>query len=240
MAYFEDPAQIKIINFIPVRTVGSPSSPTLLGSYTSLGDNAATAIPTTRMPNVDVQRLLIGLGRLAITLPSGKSAADGIWGDRSKAAMRAFADSLPEPMRLSGVAWGSPAYRAVDSRNMILPSVWASSLLGSGRPATTGGGTPALLPDGTPAGGAPASGGGPAGIPERPSIAPAGGGGQPGLTTDGGDSEPSRDGKPEGGGASSGGSSAGKGDAKKIPWPMIGVGVGFLALAGAAYYFSRR
>lgn len=259
MAYFADPAQMKVIDFIPVKTLGSPRAyPAALGSYTGLGNVGASVT----MPKRDVQRALIAAGKLAA------GGDDGIFGPISQRAMRAFADSLPQSSRLSSVTWGSSSYRNINTRDMALPSAWASALR-SGPAASGGASTPALLPDGTPAGGAPPSGGGPVGIPERPSISTTGGGaattggGKTGWTASADDSGaftggdktglptgwtaqdnvPGPSGQP---GADkprfltpeeSGGGGSVK---KKIPWMWIGVGAAGLVAVGAVVLLSRR
>jgi len=263
---------MKIINFIPVQTLGSPRAyPAALGSYTGLGNVGASVT----MPKRDVQRALIAAGKLAA------GGDDGIFGPISQRAMRSFADSLPQSSRLPSVTWGSSSYRNINTRDMALPSAWASALrsgpaTSGGGAATTGGGaattggasTPALLPDGTPAGGAPPSGGGPVGIPERPSV-PTTGGGQPAPVGPGGGAATTGGGAATtGGGAATTGrggpaqnnvpgpsgqpgddkprfltpeGSGGGGRVKKeIPWMWIGVGAAGLVAVGAVVLLSRR
>lgn len=237
MAYFADPAQIKIINFIPVQTLGSPrTSPALLGSYTSLGNTGAGAVPAVTVPKIDVQRALIGAGRLAPTMPSGRSSADGDWGDRSRTAMRAFADSLPEPARLSSVAWGSASYRSLNTQNVSIPSVWASALKLGGPAAASGGGA---TTDGATTGGA-ATGG---------KVQSQGDGTTGGAWTNKPEFMPSADelaelgtgrGLPPQPDVAPGGSGPARVEEKKFPWMWVGLGAAGLVAVGAVVLLSRR
>lgn len=238
MAYFEDPAQIKIINFIPVRTLGSRTYPTMLGSYTGLG-NIGTSVT---VPKQEVQRALIGAGKLTA------GGDDGIFGPNSQRAMRAFADSLPESARLASVTWGAASYRSIDTRNMALPTAWASALklpaagggaaTASGGAATTGGATTG----GATTGGNPKPNPQDSGLPGGDSVYTFAE--KPGFTLRQ-DEPPAPDQQGPGpavpdAGRTAGGSARSGGGERKIPWPMIGVGVGALALVGIAIYVSRR
>ena len=251
MAYFGDPAQIKIINFIPVRMVDQAQPAALLGSYTSLGNTGGGSIATVTMSARDVQLHLIAAGRLPV------GSDDGFFGPASRTALRGFANSLPASARLSSVTWGSASYRSAGTGRLTIPQAWSSRFPPKARPssgggattggattggattgggaATTGGGTPALLPDGTPAGGAPPSGGGPAGIPERPSIPTTGGGAA--TTGDGGAATA------DGGGAPMVFKEPGvvqEGEKSTVPWMWIGIGTAAVVTIGAAAYFLSR
>jgi len=202
---------MKIINFIPVQTLGSPRAyPAALGSYTGLGNVGASVT----MPKRDVQRALIAAGKLAA------GGDDGIFGPINQRAMRSFADSLPQSSRLPSVTWGSSSYRNINTRDMALPSAWASALRSG--PATSGGGAA------TTGGGAATTGGGAAttgrGGPAQNNV--------PGPSGQPGDDKP-RFLTPEG--------SGGGGRVKKeIPWMWIGVGAAGLVAVGAVVLLSRR
>ena len=96
MAYFGDPAQIKIINFIPVRMVGSQHPSAQRGSLSALGlgpgySYAPPAIqhPYALMSICDAQRHLVAAGKLP------RSGVDGAWGQQSKNALLEFVKTMP-------------------------------------------------------------------------------------------------------------------------------------------------
>lgn len=98
MAYFGDPAQIKIINFIPVRMVGSQHPSAQRGSLSALGtesrisysyDPPAIQRPYATMSICDVQRHLVAARKLP------RSGVDGIWGSQSKNALYEFIKTMP-------------------------------------------------------------------------------------------------------------------------------------------------
>lgn len=148
MAYFEDPAQMKVINFIPVRTIGSRTSPALLGSYTGMGNKDTPA------------------GATGTATTGGK--ANPVWEDKP-GSEQPFVDKP-----------GSE--RAGTSKPGLSPREEA--------PLT----------------------------PAQPEVTPE----LPGATLP------------------PGGSVRRRVSERKVPWPMIGVGVGALALVGIAIYVSRR
>lgn len=96
MAYFGDPAQIKVINFIPVRMIGSQHPSAQRGSLSALGlglsysyDPPAIQHPYAVMSICDVQRHLVAAGKLP------RSGVDGIWGSQSKNALYEFIKTMP-------------------------------------------------------------------------------------------------------------------------------------------------
>ena len=233
MAYFEDPAQIKIINFIPVRTVGAPPSH-MLGSYTGLGTGASSNLPTRVMSARDVQLRLVTAG----TLPAAK--VDGIWGPGSREALRLFVRRLPASVRSMDIAWNSPFYRSAGGGRIVIPEVYASRLPRKAVLATVG---PAPIPEALPpvvqGGAAAAVPGGtgpvtegvtaPPGTPAPDAAAPP----APAETAPPGETPA----EPEGARSDA---AARTGKASKIPWMWIGLGTAVVATAGIAYVMSRR
>jgi hypothetical protein len=96
MAYFVDRNQMKIINFIPVRMVGSQHPSAQGGSLSALGlgpsySYAPPAIqhPYALMSICDAQRHLVAAGKLP------RSGVDGDWGSQSKTALYEFVKTMP-------------------------------------------------------------------------------------------------------------------------------------------------
>lgn len=230
MAYFEDPAQIKIINFIPVRMVGaSPSA--ALGSYSGLGNGATSSLQTRVMSARSIQLRLVTAGTLLAT------NVDGIFGPRSREAMRLFVRRLPASVRSMNIAWNSPFYRAGGRGQVVLPEAWAARLP---REAVIPRGIspvapvlPPVVQDGAaPAAPASAQPGAPADgsvniAPEAPPAVVAPTDADPAAP----ESDETRD-APEG--------SAGRASKGKVPWMWIGVGAAALVAVGAVVVISRR
>lgn len=143
MAYFVDRAQMKIINFIPVRMVGAPPV-RALGSYSGLGAPPPANLPTRQMSARDIQLRLMAAGKLA------PGPGDGIWGPASRTAMREFVRTLPRSVRSMDIPWNSRFYKSARAGQLIIPEAWAAALP---RPATptAGGARAQATPDGAAA-----------------------------------------------------------------------------------------
>jgi len=101
MAYFGDPAQIKVINFIPVRMVGGQHPSAQHGSLSALGtddtrrysrysiDPPERTYPYATLTICDAQRHLVAAGKLP------RSGVDGVWGTQSKNALWEFVKTMP-------------------------------------------------------------------------------------------------------------------------------------------------
>ena len=140
MAYFVDRAQMKIINFIPIRMVGAPPV-RALGSYAGLGAPPPANLPTRQMSARDIQLRLMAAGKLA------PGPGDGIWGPASRTAMREFVRTLPRSVRSMDIPWNSRFYKSARAGQLIIPEAWAAALP---RPATPTAGGAAASTTGAP------------------------------------------------------------------------------------------
>jgi len=232
MAYFGDPAQIKIINFIPVRMVGSQHPSARSGSLSALGLGPsysyappAREYPYATMTVCDVQRHLVAAGKLP------RSGVDGQWGLQSKNALWEFVKTIPlaaarsvyvdSQDRAQMPSFGRQDYKLEGSNKIRIPQAYATRF--PAKSSVRCGPAPAPTPRE-----AFTDGGGPSVTPGGDS----GGAATPGDVPTPDQSEPSREG---------GGSEQGGGDASGIsPWVWAGAAAASLLVVGLLVSGKRQ
>lgn len=225
MAYFGDPAQIKIINFIPVRMVGSQHPSAQRGSLSALGlgprdySYAPPAIqhPYALMSICDAQRHLVAAGKLP------RSGVDGDWGSQSKTALYEFVKTMPlaavravytdNQNRGNVPPLGSREdYRLVGRDQIRIPQAYVMAF--PAKASVRCGAAPAVTPDSVP----------PSLQPPTPDQPP------PGSTPPAPDGPVVDDSEQGGAGAAKSGP----------PWGLIGAATAVVVVAGLLMYGRRQ
>jgi hypothetical protein len=225
MAYFGDPAQIKIINFIPVRMVGSQHPSAQRGSLSALGlgprdySYAPPAIqhPYALMSICDAQRHLVAAGKLP------RSGVDGAWGQQSKNALLEFVKTMPlaavravytdNQNRGNVPPLGSREdYKLVGRDQIRIPQAYVMAF--PAKASVRCGAAPAVTPDSVP----------PSPQPPTPDQPP------PGSTPPAPDSPVVDDSEQGGAGAAKSGP----------PWGLIGAAAAVVVVAGLLMYGRRQ
>ena len=224
MAYFGDPAQIKIINFIPVRMVGSQHPSAQRGSLSALGlgpsySYAPPAIqhPYALMSICDAQRHLVAAGKLP------RSGVDGAWGQQSKNALLEFVKTMPlaavravytdNQDRGNVPPFGSREdYKLIGRSQIRIPQAYVMAF--PAKASVRCGAAPAVTPDSVP----------PSPQPPTPDQPP------PGSTPPAPDSPVVDDSEQGGAGAAKSGP----------PWGLIGAAAAVVVVAGLLMYGRRQ
>lgn len=225
MAYFGDPAQIKIINFIPVRMVGSQHPSAQRGSLSALGlgprdySYAPPAIqhPYALMSICDAQRHLVAAGKLP------RSGVDGDWGSQSKTALYEFVKTMPlaavravytdNQNRGNVPPLGSREdYKLVGRDQIRIPQAYVMAF--PAKASVRCGAAPAVTPDSVP----------PSPQPPTPDQPP------PGSTPPAPDGPVVDDSEQGGAGAAKSGP----------PWGLIGAAAAVVVVAGLLMYGRRQ